>query len=391
MGKAGRKTITNPVAVEKPRIVAAPSGGGSSNSNPPSWNFSKKDLGAIIFVCSNETIDECHSKLLFGLPHVHMSYVKNIDPGLRLFLFNYSDRKMHGIYEAASHGHLSMDPYAWTGNGSNPTNYPAQVRVRVLKRYEALPESKFRKVIHKNYTDHEDRKAFFRLELDKKQTRELITMFERQPLAMTIKPPPQKRALPREEVAKLEKVAKNETTSVPFNIEPSYSSELHSHSTGNWANLFKKMPNPTPGSEAEDVVKPLDSEGDWDDEEPDSVPSSWEDEKQILKTHSNTITLENEEEQVYSKLKQLASSRENCNWVEDTKDIVPCKMDKAIVEDEEEHGYTDLLQVAFDRVYSNLVEEPTEITVPCISDNTILIEQVLRIFFFHFYQVEWLL
>eukprot|EP01018_Ginkgo_biloba_P004826 Gb_17070 [translate_table: standard] len=43
-----------------------------------------------------------------------------------LFLFNYSDRKMHGTFEAASHGKMNINPYAWTTDGSEKTQFPAQ-------------------------------------------------------------------------------------------------------------------------------------------------------------------------------------------------------------------------------------------------------------------------
>lgn len=64
---------------------------------------------------------------LTGLPAQHFTYVKNIDIGLPLFLFNYSDRKLYGIYEAASPGKMNIDPYGWTTDGSERTFYPAQV------------------------------------------------------------------------------------------------------------------------------------------------------------------------------------------------------------------------------------------------------------------------
>lgn len=64
---------------------------------------------------------------LTGLPAPHFAYVKNITPGLTLFLFNYSDRKLHGIFEATSPGQMSINPYGWTGDGADLTPYPAQV------------------------------------------------------------------------------------------------------------------------------------------------------------------------------------------------------------------------------------------------------------------------
>lgn len=52
--------------------------------------------------------------------------MRNITPGLPLFLFNYSDRKLHGIFEAASPGKLNISPTGWTADGS-ATPYAAQV------------------------------------------------------------------------------------------------------------------------------------------------------------------------------------------------------------------------------------------------------------------------
>jgi hypothetical protein len=66
--------------------------------------------------------------IFIGLPSVHYSYVRNIKPGLPLFLFNYSDRKLHGLFEAASPGQVSIDPYVWSKDGSLSTAFPAQVQ-----------------------------------------------------------------------------------------------------------------------------------------------------------------------------------------------------------------------------------------------------------------------
>ncbi|KAF7139392.1 hypothetical protein RHSIM_Rhsim07G0217400 [Rhododendron simsii] len=74
----------------------------------------------------HNTIRECYSELLFGLPSPHFAYVKNISPGLPLFLFNYSDRKLYAIFEAASHGQMNIDAYGWTGDGAKYSPYPAQ-------------------------------------------------------------------------------------------------------------------------------------------------------------------------------------------------------------------------------------------------------------------------
>lgn len=98
-----------------------------SRANFSSRNLTKTQLGGVVFGCTKDTIKECLSKHLFGLPYNHISYVQKIDTALPLFLFNYSDRKLHGIFEAAGPGLLNINPYAWTSNGSDRTSFPAQV------------------------------------------------------------------------------------------------------------------------------------------------------------------------------------------------------------------------------------------------------------------------
>jgi hypothetical protein len=66
----------------------------------------------------------CH---ISGLPRSHLSYVQNIKEGLALFLFNYDDRRLHGIYEAASNGKFCPESNAWSDDGKGKTGYPAQV------------------------------------------------------------------------------------------------------------------------------------------------------------------------------------------------------------------------------------------------------------------------
>ncbi|KAI3905352.1 hypothetical protein MKX01_040043 [Papaver californicum] len=78
----------------------------------------------------------------------HYSYIRKIKPGLPLFLFNYSDRKMHRIYEA--------------------------VRICIRKQCKSLLEEQYKPILIDNYytEDH------FLFELDDTQTRHLISLFE---------------------------------------------------------------------------------------------------------------------------------------------------------------------------------------------------------------------
>ncbi|ESW06633.1 hypothetical protein PHAVU_010G064000, partial [Phaseolus vulgaris] len=137
-------------------------------------NLEKYQLGGVIFGCKNSTMKECQSKLLFGLPANHFSFVKNIDPGLPIFLFNYSDRKLHGIFEASSKGKMYIDPYAWIDDNSelDRTQYPAQVKVRVRLQCQPLSEDKFAAVIAGNYYTHNH----FWFELDHRQANKLSSL-----------------------------------------------------------------------------------------------------------------------------------------------------------------------------------------------------------------------
>lgn len=135
-------------------------------------NLKKSQLGGVVFGCTNKTMQECLNKQLFGLPSQHFSYVKNIDSGLPLFLFNYIEKKLYGIFEAASRGQMNIDPYGWTRDGSERTQYPAQVQVRVRLQCQPLLEKQFKPVIAHNYYSH----THFWFELDHGQSNKLISL-----------------------------------------------------------------------------------------------------------------------------------------------------------------------------------------------------------------------
>ncbi|KAF5759554.1 putative development/cell death domain-containing protein [Helianthus annuus] len=101
---------------------------GSSRTTRGLW---KDQFGGVIFGCKKTTINECLYKNLFGLPSSHFAYVKKIKPGLPVFLFNYTDRTLLGIFEAVSSGQMNIDPCAWTSEGYK-TPFPAQVHHKPL-------------------------------------------------------------------------------------------------------------------------------------------------------------------------------------------------------------------------------------------------------------------
>ncbi|KAK9283972.1 hypothetical protein L1049_012230 [Liquidambar formosana] len=148
------------------------------NCSVTARNLRKGDLGGVIFGCKNNTIKECYCNQIFGLPAPHYSYVRNIDPGLPLFLFNYSDRKLHGVFEAVSTGQMNINPHGWTADDMESTPYAAQVRIRIRMQCQPMLEDQFKPLISANY--YESRHFWF--ELDKAQTRNLINLFSSSPV-----------------------------------------------------------------------------------------------------------------------------------------------------------------------------------------------------------------
>ncbi|KAL3753522.1 hypothetical protein ACJRO7_000859 [Eucalyptus globulus] len=136
-------------------------------------NLGKNNLGGVIFGCKDNTMKECLSKQIFGLPSSHIAYVNHIEPGLPLFLFNYSDRKLHGIFEAASRGQMNIDPYCFSTDVLEKTPYPAQVQIHIRMQCQPLPEDQFKRIIVDNY--HTSNHFWF--ELDHAQTSKLISLF----------------------------------------------------------------------------------------------------------------------------------------------------------------------------------------------------------------------
>lgn len=63
--------------------------------------------------------------------------MKNVTPGLTLYLFNYTDRKLHGVFEAVSTGQRNIDPHGWAySEGVEFTPFPSQVRKPPIDKME---------------------------------------------------------------------------------------------------------------------------------------------------------------------------------------------------------------------------------------------------------------
>lgn len=141
---------------------------------PPSESLSRNEtVGGYIFVCNNDTMQENLNRQLFGLPPRYRDSVRQITPGLPLFLYNYSTHQLHGVFEAASFGGTNIDPSAWEDKkNQGESRFPAQVRVTTRNVYEPLEEDSFRPILH-----HYDGPKF-RLELNIPEAISLLDIFE---------------------------------------------------------------------------------------------------------------------------------------------------------------------------------------------------------------------
>lgn len=183
VGSTNRYHRQGPVAAHqvdlthmKERKGRALDGGVAVNAGGPAAVGLNEPLGGFIFMCNNETMPEDLERQLFGLTQRYQDSVRAITPGLPLFLYNYSTKYLHGVYEATSDGGLNIDPEAWenkeTKKGGGPVSrYPAQVRVRLREERPPLEEAKFRPLLH-----HYDGPKF-RLELTVSEAEDLLKIF----------------------------------------------------------------------------------------------------------------------------------------------------------------------------------------------------------------------
>ncbi|KAF5206209.1 Kelch-like protein [Thalictrum thalictroides] len=364
---AGRRTETYRLGDIRQQY---PSG---ANCSVSARNLGKTELGGVIFGCINNTIEECLSGLVFGLPAIHFCYVKNIEPGLPLFLFNYSDRKLHGIYEAASNGEMNIHPHGWTKNGCDNTQYPAQVRVSIRKQCKILSEEQYKKVLYKNYSDNKR----FRFELDHMQTGELLCLFDSSSVTSSYATfsnnlpmrNPSYGAIPNfnttHEDEFLETSAIKETSSehsvLPYELPPS---------ANKWISLCEDNSNSDDGSEGA-YIKPLNSESTCEEENLGCLNAFHMDSGAL----GINPCRENDGK----------PSGVNPCWVEETGPIstIPCRdeetqisraqSDKNSIEDEVEHIHCKLKQLALDKVNAN-VDEPRVNTFPGTKSNNVLLE-----------------
>ncbi|RYQ95385.1 hypothetical protein Ahy_B08g090656 isoform B [Arachis hypogaea] len=127
------------------------------------------EFGAI-FMSNRSTLQECFEKRLFGLPVGYSDFVRNVKEGMTLFLFEFEERKLYGIFEATSDGGMNIVPQAYVSTGRS---FPAQVKFKIKWHCDPLSEDEFYGAIKDNYFGSYK----FNFGLTKEQIESLLQLF----------------------------------------------------------------------------------------------------------------------------------------------------------------------------------------------------------------------
>ena len=115
-----------------------------------SRDVSRFDSG-MMFGCKNDTYQENISRKLFGLPANHFRTAEKIGENTALFLFNYSTRKLHGIFIRDGPAAMNLEPNAWAqyrkpGDRTDSSPFPSQVRWQVWRQCSPIREDLWKEV-----------------------------------------------------------------------------------------------------------------------------------------------------------------------------------------------------------------------------------------------------
>ncbi|KAL2922818.1 B2 protein [Bienertia sinuspersici] len=126
-----------------------------------------------IFMANNSTRKECFERELFGLPYEFADFVMEVKIGMLLFLFDFQERKLYGVFTANSNGMMNIVPDAY--NSTSKKKFPAQVRFSTLWHCDPLPEPVFHDAIKENYY----KKFKFTFGLSRDQVKSLLYLFQK--------------------------------------------------------------------------------------------------------------------------------------------------------------------------------------------------------------------
>lgn len=99
-----------------------------------------------LFLCNNDTEDECFEKSLVGTMHRHLHRLRYLLPGDPVLLYNYQAGQLVGHFSATSTPQLDLVPEAWKGR------FRAQVAVKLEARFDRpVPRKKLEAIPDLNF------------------------------------------------------------------------------------------------------------------------------------------------------------------------------------------------------------------------------------------------
>lgn len=134
----------------------------------------KQPSAGYIFLCSDQTEQECLEKSLFGGQEKYQGRVKGLQPGHTLFLYNYKSKKLHGVFKALTEVKKDIIPGAWKGE------FPWQVKVERIDVVKALSREDIPREILKFDIRHRPSSR-----LDQAQVDALLKLFKNKKRAKT--------------------------------------------------------------------------------------------------------------------------------------------------------------------------------------------------------------
>ncbi len=95
-------------------------------------------MNGFIFLCNNETEQECLERLLFGTSsEEHYSrYFSKVSIGDTIFLYNYNKKTIQGPFQAISYCRRDIEPDAWLN--ANYHGFPFQVKVDNSHKFSSV-------------------------------------------------------------------------------------------------------------------------------------------------------------------------------------------------------------------------------------------------------------
>lgn len=132
----------------------------------------KEKIEGMVAMVNSKTKGDCFKYMIMGLPRSRKEIVEAVRPGFKLFLYDFDDKLLHGVFEAVSKGGMNLEKDAFGGS------YPAQVRFKLHLDCLPISEEEFKRAVN-GKSDGD--KIAFNPELTAQQVNKLIKLFQPNP------------------------------------------------------------------------------------------------------------------------------------------------------------------------------------------------------------------